>query len=175
MENLSVIGVITIPGQYDENGNELVAPVLTEGWHIITTAKLVGLDDYISTESAGREFAGTTTYHYVFDTEENAKSIIGYTTTEDGGQYTPVFQEKINVPQIVTMRQARLALLQAGLLSIVEQGIATMEGTEGDTARIEWEYAQEIERTWSTLSLVTTSLGLTEEQVDNLFILASTL
>jgi hypothetical protein len=44
------------------------------------------------------------------------------------------------------MRQARLALLGAGLLDTVNAAIAAMPGAADDAARIEWEFATTIER-----------------------------
>lgn len=32
--NIDVIGTITEGGQWDEEGNELVAPTVIEGWHV---------------------------------------------------------------------------------------------------------------------------------------------
>ncbi|MCV6901066.1 hypothetical protein OE165_28940, partial [Escherichia coli] len=46
----------------------------------------------------------------------------------------------------VTMRQARLALLGAGKLPAVNAAIAAMQGAQGEAARIEWEYSQEVQR-----------------------------
>ncbi|ADW16369.1 hypothetical protein Despr_2419 [Desulfobulbus propionicus DSM 2032] len=79
------------------------------------------------------------------------------------------------VPPSVTMRQARLALLQAGLLTQAEAAVANMAGDAGDRARIEWEYAQEIQRDWPTLTTIAGAMGLTNEEIDNLFTLAATL
>ena len=79
------------------------------------------------------------------------------------------------IPQSVTPRQARLALLQSGLLEAVESAIATMEGDAGRAARIEWEFSQEIRRDNAMLQSVQAALGLTDDQVNDLFILASTI
>ncbi len=75
--------------------------------------------------------------------------------------------------QTVTMRQCRIALLDAGLLDAVQSSIATMPGTEGERARIDWEYAQEVRRDWPLISYMAGDLGLTDEQVDALFVTAS--
>lgn len=48
--------------------------------------------------------------------------------------------------EMQSARQARLALLGAGLLAQVNTAVANMVGAEGDAARIEWEYAQEVRR-----------------------------
>lgn len=79
------------------------------------------------------------------------------------------------VVDTVTMRQARLALLQSGLLAQVNAAVAAMPGVEGDAARIEWEFSGTVERSRSMVQLLATALGLTEAQLDELFMLAATL
>jgi hypothetical protein len=79
------------------------------------------------------------------------------------------------VPQQVTMRQARLALLDAGLLQTVNDTIAAMTGEAGDSARIEWEFSSTVERNRALVQSLGPALGLTDEQLDNLFIAASKL
>jgi len=73
------------------------------------------------------------------------------------------------VPQSVTARQARLGLLGAGLLDDVEAALASLEGPQGRAARIEWEYALEIRRDSPLIAALAPALGLTGEQVDDLF------
>ena len=82
---------------------------------------------------------------------------------------------RINVPDSIDMRRARLALLQAGLLDTVETAIVGMSGTEGKAARIEWEYATVIRRNHPLVGLLQESLSLTDEQMDELFIAANNL
>jgi hypothetical protein len=41
--------------------------------------------------------------------------------------------------------------------------------------KIEWEYATEIKRDWNSLVALTTALGMTSAELDDLFQLASTL
>ena len=82
---------------------------------------------------------------------------------------------KINVPETIDMRRARLALLQAGLLDTVEAAIAAMSGTEGKAARIEWEYATTIRRNHPLVKQLQGALSLTDEQMAQLFIDASNL
>lgn len=79
------------------------------------------------------------------------------------------------VPAVVTMRQARLALLQAGLLTQVNTAIANMPGATGDTARIEWEFSSTVERNRPLVQSLIGALGITESQLDDLFRLAATL
>lgn len=85
--------------------------------------------------------------------------------------YVPPPPEPVQVPQVITIRQAKLALLAAGLLDDVDAAVATADRA----TQIEWEYATEVHRSWPTISAVATVAGLTSEQVDNLFIAASNL
>jgi len=80
-----------------------------------------------------------------------------------------------DVPQAVTMRQARLALLGAGLLSQVNAAIASMSGAEGEAARIEWEYAQEVRRDSALAQSLVPALGMNEAGLDALFTAAAAL
>lgn len=73
------------------------------------------------------------------------------------------------VPSTVSPRQARLALLGIGLLSSVEQALASIPGVEGEAARIDWEYATEVQRHSPLIAALAPALGLTDEQVDDLF------
>ena len=75
-------------------------------------------------------------------------------------------------PKVVTMRQARLALLQSGILQTVTDTIAN--GTD-EAMKVEWEYATEVKRDWTSLVVLTTALGMTSQELDDLFQLASTL
>jgi hypothetical protein len=76
---------------------------------------------------------------------------------------------------IVSNRQARLALNQAGLLANVEAAIAGMSEPDKTIVTLEWEYASEIERTSPWVISMGASLGLTETQLDDLFVAADLL
>jgi hypothetical protein len=82
---------------------------------------------------------------------------------------------RARVPQSVTMRQCRIALLGAGLLEAVQSSIASMPGADGERARIDWEYALEVRRDWPLIAYMAGDLGLTDEQVDELFVTAATI
>ena len=69
------------------------------------------------------------------------------------------------VPQQVTMRQARLALLGAGLLDDVEVVIAAA----GRAAQLEWEYASTVDRDSPVIAVVQQQQAMTEAQIDDLF------
>ena len=77
------------------------------------------------------------------------------------------------VPASVSMRQGRLALLAAGLLDTVEAGIASIpDATKRRAAEIDWEYATEIRRQSPLIASLGPALGLTDAQIDGLFIAA---
>lgn len=74
------------------------------------------------------------------------------------------------VPQSITMRQARLYLLSLNLLDDIELIVA-----QNRAWYIEWEYANEVLRTNQLIPALQESLALTDEQVDTMFIEASKL
>ena len=74
----------------------------------------------------------------------------------------------------VTMRQARLALLRAGLLDNVDAAIAAIpDETQRRAAQIEWEYASIVERNSALIQQLAPALGMTEAQMDELFATAA--
>lgn len=79
------------------------------------------------------------------------------------------------VPRSVSMRQARLAMLRAGILDDVESALATMEGEEGRAARIDWEFAQDVRRDWHLVGALGSQLGMTADQIDDLFVYAGSI
>lgn len=80
-----------------------------------------------------------------------------------------------SIPTSVTMRQARLALHAAGLLSGVNAAISAMEEPAKTAATIEWEYASAVERNAGLVPAMAAALGMTASQIDDLFITAATL
>lgn len=91
----------------------------------------------------------------------------------EGNTPEPYVEPPVPVPTVVTMRQARLALLQSGLLANVNAALDAMGGVEGEAARIEWEYATTVERNSALVVGLAGALGMTEQQMDDLFMLAS--
>lgn len=78
-------------------------------------------------------------------------------------------REQAQVPDSVTMRQARLALLGAGLLAQVDGAIDSLGEPAKSAARIEWEYSQTVERHKPFVLMLGAALGLTNKQIDDLF------
>jgi hypothetical protein len=79
------------------------------------------------------------------------------------------------VPSIVSMRQGRLALLQAGKLADVDAAIAALPSPAKEAAQIEWEYATEVKRDSQLVTQLAPSLGLDDAALDALFIAAAAL
>lgn len=76
-------------------------------------------------------------------------------------------------PHSVTMRQARLALLEAGQLSAINAAIAGMPNPQREAVQIEWEFAATVDRDSAFLQGLAQVLGMTEAQLDALFLLAA--
>jgi hypothetical protein len=74
------------------------------------------------------------------------------------------------IPQSVTPKQARLALLGAGLYDSVNLAVKANPAHE-----IYWEYALEVKRDDALLIELSTALGITSEQLDDLFVVGSEL
>jgi len=103
----------------------------------------------------------------------------GFTRADFPGATTPELPAYVpppsDVPQAVTMRQARLALLAANMLTTVNTSIANMTGAEGEAARIEWEYAQEVRRDSALVQSLIPALGMNDASLDALFTTAAAL
>ena len=76
----------------------------------------------------------------------------------------------IIIPEVITMRQARLQLLEVGLLDNVEAIVALDRKSQ-----IEWEYASEVYKESPLIESVKGALNLTDTQIDDMFVEASKL
>lgn len=79
------------------------------------------------------------------------------------------------VPLSVTMVQAQLALLGAGLLDKVSEAIAAIPGDEGRAARITWDKAVAVERGHPLIKAMQGALGMSDADIDALFVAAGKL
>lgn len=76
----------------------------------------------------------------------------------------------IVIPVSVSMRQARLALLAAGLLDDVDTAIAAIpDDAQRMAAQIEWEYAATVDRSSQWTATLAAALGLDDAALDALF------
>ena len=75
------------------------------------------------------------------------------------------------VPESITPRQARLALLSFGLLDQIEGAMAVIEDpAQRKAAEIEWQFASEVKRTHPLVQAFAQQLGWDSEQIDQLMI-----
>jgi hypothetical protein len=95
--------------------------------------------------------------------------------TYDGTNWSAPAPVPPPVPQVVTMRQARLALLQAGKLDDVDAAIAALPSPEKEAAQISWEYSTEVRRDSDLVKQLAPGLGLDDAALDALFTQAATL
>jgi hypothetical protein len=82
---------------------------------------------------------------------------------------------KAKVPASVTMRQGRLALLAAGKLAQVDAAIASLPEPQKSAALIEWNFSNELQHGNAFVATLGAALGLSDAQVDQLFITAAAL
>lgn len=75
----------------------------------------------------------------------------------------------------VTMRQARLALLEIGKLRDAEDAIDALPEPARTKAKIEWDYAATVEKNSPLIQSLTPALGIDADTLTYLFNLASTL
>jgi hypothetical protein len=103
------------------------------------------------------------------------EAVLGAPELVNGQWVRPWTVQPIYV-ESVTMRQARLALLGAGLLTDVDNAINAIEDTtQRQAALIEWEYAQSVDRDSPLVTSVLSAWELTEAEVNALFYQASLL
>lgn len=98
----------------------------------------------------------------------------GYFTEDEWLELHPPKEpepQEPGVPFSISPRQARLALDEAGLLELAEEKLSQAD----KKAQIEWEYATSIERGSALIATFGSILGLSDEQIDELFITASRL
>lgn len=121
---------------------------------------------------------------YPYETDpipEDAPVVEGSFFYELDGQWRKGFNtraitdEERREDMIVSPRQARLALNAAGLLVSVDAAIAAMDEPEKTIVSLEWEYATEIQRLSSWVISMGVALGLGEDELDNLFVVAKDL
>ncbi len=86
-----------------------------------------------------------------------------------GGVIDPYEAPPQPVPQVVSRFQARAALHIAGLLPQVETAIAAAD----PLVQMAWVDAQEFQRGSPALAAVAVAIGLSESELDELFITAS--
>ena len=77
----------------------------------------------------------------------------------------PIIEPPIQIPQTLTPRQARLILLKYNLLDDIEALLITDKALQ-----IWWEYSLDVDRNNEYLLQASEALGLSSEQLDDMFI-----
>jgi len=120
-------------------------------------------------------------YQHVEQLPDNSLVGLGWTWSAEAGFVAPAAPEVpvIPVPAVpvsVSMRQAKRALLAAGLLDLADQAIAGIaDDTERRAAQIDWTSATDVRRDWPLVASIAQALSLTDQQIDQLFVAASQL
>lgn len=127
-------------------------------------------EGYRVVEVTDKEFDVVAPLYWV-DCEDNISAeYIHYNNTFiNPNELTP------RAPETVSMRQARLALHRLNLLDDVSNLILSLPEPQKTEAKIDWEYSQEVNRNYTIVKTIANGLKLTEQELDDLFLLASSL
>ena len=113
-------------------------------------------------------------YAYLTDEEAETYSDLTLVSQEEIEELGDVV--KILIPESITKRQAKQQLLLDGKLSQVQEVIDSIpDETERMMAQLYWDDSTEFERNHPTLVELGAALGLTEAELDMMFINASKL
>lgn len=132
------------------------------------------IDLFVTCEEYGEipmtlNLVDTEDIHTFVKPDDTEVSLEEYCKTLEIGAYIEP-EPIIIIPQVISMRQARLQLLEVGLLDDVEALVALDRKSQ-----IEWEYANEVYRQSPLIESVKGALSLTDTQIDNMFVEASKL
>jgi hypothetical protein len=98
-----------------------------------------------------------------------------WSTVIDGSYVKPVVPEEVILADI-SPRQVRLALTLSGIsLSQIDTFLDSMNEPDKSLAKIEWEYAQSFKRDNTLVNQMAALMGLTSQQVDDLWTLGFSL
>lgn len=90
---------------------------------------------------------------------------------DDGNTPEPCMPPAVRIPTLVSRFQARAALAAAGYFEAIDKFMAALPRT--DIRRLAWEDATDFDRTSTTLAAMQQMLGLSDAQVDALFVAAA--
>lgn len=96
--------------------------------------------------------------------------------TEDEANALIQAKRASDVPQVLTRKQARQALILVGLFKNVKQAIDSIpDETQRLLVQVEWDDSDTYQRDNPTLMMLASALGLSSEALDQLFIKGATL
>jgi hypothetical protein len=188
MITLDIIGTIYTPGEYDEEGNVIVAPTPLPGYHVNVSRLAPEIEAFaITSDHPTRLFAGVPTFFLKFADEAEYTATFYDTNDvldEEGnptGETTQTLKpfvtaEPPRVPFAISRAQGKAALVQAGMWDgVVAYVEAIVDPTQKKMAEIAINDTQYWVRNSDFLTNAGTALGLTTEQMDDLFIQAQTI
>ena len=108
-------------------------------------------------------------------TETDTEIVHSWNIVELSQEEKDAMQASWRLTVSISNRQARLALKQENLLDQVNAIISSLPEPDKSLIETEWEYAAVIERSSPWIGSMTYALGITEEDMDDLFKLAATL
>lgn len=170
----------------DEQGNQVITKGLKSAEIARVKAQVGGLlaptDWYVVRKAETSEDIPAEVLHHRADVRAKAAisvaALEALSSLEDLMSYLAPAEETAEpvietdyVPPVVSARQCRLVLAAQGLLSAVEAAVAASP----ELVQIEWEFASYVSRNSALVSSLGGSLGLTEEQLDDMFKTAATL
>lgn len=105
------------------------------------------------------------------DSDTGQPGVIGAFVEAD---YNSMHDDELNarIPQSVTIRQGRRALLDAGYIPAIDAFIASLPSPQKEQAQNDWEYASTIERGAPLTATLAAVLGLDKAAMDALFVKA---
>lgn len=107
----------------------------------------------------------------VFDEDGISRMSMLASALPEGASVEPYVAPPPPIPQSVTRFQALAILAAGGYLDTVRTYIATLD--QNNVQRLAWENAADWERSSPTLNALAAMLGLSDAQVDDLFVAAS--
>lgn len=147
------------------NAPEGARPAALPGWHVNATHAVPGWEaQRVAPATPRRVFGGIPTVFYTFASQ----------AAFDAALAVADLTEPAPVPQSVTRRQAKQALLLAGVLAQVQPAIdAIADPTTQAMVQIEWDDSQTFERNRPALIALAGALGMDGEALDQLFTTAA--
>ena len=143
---------------------------LSSAYSALEFPKVKGLKHVWTAES---EYPTNTPNLYGTSFEGNAPGVLEVLTEQEyNARYAAELDARRwkRVPRTISPRQARLVLLDMGILDKVDLLINSLPEYEKNKAKISWEFATAFERTDPFVETLGAGLGFTSDQLDELFI-----
>ena len=170
---IDIIGIITEPGIYDTEGNEITPPVALEGFHVNSIILMPDMEPYqITPTTPRRVFAGAETFCLKFADRAEWLALGYETTDEDGNQVindsalvVEYHKQQKRKNMIVGPYQIRKTLRDTGLIDAVQ----TFVNSADPEIQEAWQYSTEFKRLDPMIVAALDALGIDNDTADQLF------